>query len=359
VSIRNLLETQFPLGTTEETPSLESFFPDLFGQDQELEISNEGISEAVANFFGDIKRNFKEGGKPTDWKYSIKHVREAIRLYYANPQWLEKRRFVEKDLKLTHAIPYLAVNNEVATPEQARDALNDLKVWMDKTTKEVAAYYRRLEPIARDLSRSEVNDETLRDISDRVNALTLPETAIAREMERKFEFPLGNRIYVKRGFTEPMRTSVRHVPAMTQQEIIAHAQVMLEYLDVMDAFWGQIRDLSTNRTVSFAADQSWHGWTQINEYLYGKNNIAKHIPKGSEVEIPQTDNPWLNMGTRILSEVGTDMARDMLTDENRAKAWMSLLRPFKGTPPPITTKFKEIIYSVVRSYAIWIDASIR
>jgi len=360
MSIRNLLEKNFPLGTTEEAPSMEAMLPDLYpGNAEEPVISNEDMASAITTFFGDIKRNYREGKRPNAWRYNIRHVREAVRVYYGNPDWLSRRRFIEKDVKLNDYTAYLVINNQIASADQAKESLDIIKSWFEFYLKYLKQYYAQLEPIARDLMVADVNDDTLKAFTQRLSGIKTPENMMRNELERNFLLPMGRRVYTNNGFTAPVKTSIRRVPALNAEQVLEYSELIMDYLNAMDFYWNASRDLHSNKTVNFASDKGWHGWSQINEYIHGKNNIGKHIQQHKDTRLPSMDNPWLDFGANILKNAAADISHDMLTDETRAKAWMTLLRPFRGNPPPMSNKLKDMMYSIVTPYALWIDSSIR
>lgn len=351
MNIRELLETNFPVQGRHASG--------LEGYGDPLTLSEESFVSAVTNFFGDIRRNWVEGRRPQDWRDNVSKAREVMSVYYTNADWLARRRFVEGDVKIGELTPYIVVNNKIATPEEALEGLQAFRNAFELYVAALRDYYPKLRRVADRVMRAEINDENLREFSSDLKSLVDPETRIEAELERRFSVPLGNLRFSNGSVTKPMRSIVRKVPALDQDGVIQSATVVLDYLDVIDHYWDIISDMGNAGALSFAKDPNWHGWTKINEYRYGKGGIAKRIPDTVSPHVPASENPWINLGTKVLGDIGVSVLKDSLTDQARADAWTSLVNNFRGRQPSLSRKFNGAMYNIIRAYAEWIDASVR
>lgn len=352
--IRSTFENNFASVTSEQRVSMEDIVK-LNTQSNDIEISNEGLIDGVSNFFGDIKRNFKHGKRVKlvtgHRQNKLDKNLNIIELTYQNPAWLDKRRFVEGDVKANDIARNLV--RGVRGDVDINSALvSEIIAYVDKYAKEyekvLKQYITRIKPLAEKVRRGPLTGELYSDVQEFIQE-PKNRNILSSVVDHKFVFPLANTSFVNGELDYKTTYAPTKLPALTSEQVVkvtGYIKEILEYIDkTSTAAW----DIVNNTfELTFIYDHNWSGWKEIEvlrDGKYGSGAILKSV--GS-------DDSYSTL-TRIAATVGGDV----VSDEVLADRWTDALDSFDAYKVNQMHVLLQPLTNVANSLALWVDRSVR
>lgn len=331
--------------SVEGRPSLSAIL-----KDGDETVSNEGF---LGNLYGDYMRNRQFGKKPdiVKIKESQRKLREAVKMFYANPAWVAKRRFVEGDVSI-HGIAALVQDYSIATPEQISKNLDILNSWNEKLLAAAEDTAKQLGEVGSRLKSADINDETLLRFQSATNDVPTFGSKTIPMLEKDFLLPMGYRIY-NQGVTEPQRTNIKKLPALNPEQLQIVAGLLLRCVEESEEYDNKIDAICGDDNISFAKNPQWRGWKVINTYNRNHDtaSLNEDIDFGNEI-----GNSIYRIG-RGIAKAGI-VAKER-SDKERYTAWRQILSSYNGYLGVPQWTIWNVQTEIQRVLAAWIDASIR
>lgn len=348
---RATFDRNFANVTSEQTVSMEDIVK-LNVEPEDLDVSNEGLLDPVTNFFGDIKRNFKHGKKPSMMKGNINKQLNIIDVTYQNPSWLEKRRFIEGDIK-GQDIAEVLVKGVRDGVDINSELINELIEYTDKFNKEyvntIQGYIQRLNPVGDKVRKGPLSLELYQEVSDFIQD-GKNNNLLGQVVDHRFEFPLGKVAFGNNGRVERKTVYVtKKLPALNQEQVAkvaGYIKQILQYIDtVTNNNWSMVE---RERNLMFAYDSGWMGWNEIERMRNGKWGVGKILNGVSDLN-------GLPLFIRIASAAGGAA----ISDEVMAKRWENAIDYMDAFQVNKTHRLLAPLNAVAYALAKWVDRSVR